>query len=228
MPLLDTQLYLETPEGIFLPLRPAGLPVRVLAFAIDLLLRAALLALAGAAWLYLGKFGVGLASISAFLLLWGYMVLFEVFNQGRSPGKQILGLQVIHSDGTPIGWAGSLTRNLLRVVDLLPFAYCVGIFSILGSSSFQRIGDLAAGTFVVYQSQSIQRQELPEVSACAAPVPLTLAEQQALLSFAERHQQLSKQRSAELAAIIAPALQLTQPQAVTELYRIARGILGQV
>ena len=228
MPLIDTQLYLETPEGIFLPLRPAGLPVRVLAFAIDLLLRAALLALAGAAWLYLGKFGVGLASISAFLLLWGYMVLFEVFNQGRSPGKQILGLQVIHSDGTPIGWAGSLTRNLLRVVDLLPFAYCVGIFSILGSTSFQRLGDLAAGTLVVYQSQSAPRKELPEVSPCAAPVPLTLAEQQALLGFAERHKQLSTQRSAELATIVAPALQLSQPQAVTELYRIARGILGKV
>ncbi len=223
---LDTLVYLETPEGIELPLRPAGLPVRVLAFAIDLLLRAALLALTGAAWLYLGKFGSGLASISAFILLWWYMVLFEVFNQGRTPGKQLLGLQVIHSDGTPIGWAAALTRNLLRVVDLLPFAYCVGILSILTNANFQRLGDLAAGTLVVYQSRISARLPMPEVSACPAPLPLTLAEQQALISFSERQQQLSKQRSEELAAIIAPALQIPKAQAVTRLHSIARGIVG--
>lgn len=225
---LDTLLYLETPEGIELPLRPAGLPVRVLAFAIDLLLRAALLALTGAAWLYLGKFGSGLASISAFILLWWYMVLFEVFNQGRTPGKQLLGLQVIHSDGTPVGWAGSLTRNLLRVVDLLPFAYCIGILSILSNANFQRLGDLAAGTLVIYQSRASARLPMPEVSACPSPLPLTLAEQQAFISFTERHQQLSIQRSEELAAIIAPALQIPKSQAVTQLHSIARGIVGPV
>lgn len=226
-PLLDTQLYLETPEGIHLPLHPAGLPVRALAFAIDLLLRGALLAFAGAAWLYLGKFGLGLASISAFILLWLYMVLFEVFNQGRSPGKQILGLQVIHSDGTPISWAGSLTRNLLRIIDLLPFAYCIGILSLLGSSSFQRLGDLAAGTLVVYQPQPTTRAPLPDAAPGPLPAVLSLSEQQAILSFAERHQQLSAQRSEELASIVAPALQLPPAQAVTGLYGIARTILGQ-
>jgi len=220
-------MYLETPEGVFLPLRPAGLPVRVLAFAIDCLLRGALLALAGAAWLYLGKFGLGLASISAFILLWFYMVLFEIFNQGRSPGKQVLGLQVIHSDGSPVAWAGSLTRNLLRVVDLLPFAYCVGMLSILSSTRFQRLGDIAAGTLVIYQARPQQRIALPEVAAAQAPVSLTLAEQQAILSFAERQQHLSAQRSEELAAIVAPVLQVKTPQAVTRLYAIARSIMGQ-
>ena len=45
-------MYLETPEGIQLPLHPAGVPVRVLAFGIDLLLRSAFLALLGAVWPY--------------------------------------------------------------------------------------------------------------------------------------------------------------------------------
>ncbi len=226
--ILDTQLYLETPEGIELPLSPAGLPVRILAFAIDLLLRGALLALAGAAWLYLGKFGSGLASISAFLLLWWYMVLFEVLNQGRTPGKHILGLQVIYSDGTPISWSGSLTRNLLRVVDLLPFAYCVGIFSILGSTQFQRLGDLAAGTLVVYQAKPSVRAPLPQADACLSPVALTRSEQQAIVGFAERQHSLSPQRSAELAQIIAPALKLPTENATGALNSIARGIVGPV
>ncbi len=225
--LLDTQVYLETPEGIDLPLRPAGLPVRCLAFAIDALIRAVILILTGIVWLYMGKLGAGLASISAFLLLWWYMVFFEVFNQGRSPGKQFLGLQVIHSDGTPIGWPASLTRNLLRFVDLLPFAYCLGMLSILNSTRFQRLGDLAAGTLVVYQAQTIQRGALPDVPPSPTPVLLTLSEQQALLNFAERHQQLSSERQNELAAIIAPALHIAPTQAVTRLHGMARSILGQ-
>lgn len=226
--LLDTQIYLETPEGIDLPLRPAGLPVRCLAFAIDALIRAVVLILTGIAWLYMGKLGAGLASISAFLLLWWYMVFFEVLNQGRSPGKQILGLQVIHSDGTPIGWPASLIRNLLRFVDLLPFAYCLGMLSILNSARFQRLGDLAAGTLVVYQAHIPQRGTLPDVPANPAAIVLTLAEQQALLNFAERHQQLSSQRQDELAAIIAPALHIAPAQAVTRLHGMARSILGQI
>ncbi len=226
--LLDTQVYLETPEGIDLPLRPAGLPVRCLAFAIDGLIRSVILILTGIAWLLMGKLGAGLMSISVFLLLWWYMVFFEVFNQGRSPGKQLLGIQVIHSDGTPIGWPASLTRNLLRFVDLLPFAYCLGMLSMLNNSRFQRLGDLAAGTIVVYQAQALQRGALPEVPASPAPILLTLAEQQALLNFAERHQQLSSQRQEELAAIIAPALHIAPVQAVTRLHAMAQSILGKV
>ncbi len=226
--LLDTQVYLETPEGIDLPLRPAGLPVRFLAFAIDALIRSVILILTGIAWLYMGKLGAGLASISTFLLLWWYMVFFEVLNQGRSPGKQLLGLQVIHSDGTPVGWPASLTRNLLRFVDLLPFAYCLGILSMLNSSRFQRLGDLAAGTLVVYQARAPQRGALPEVPARPASVLLTLDEQRALLDFAERHQQLSSQRQEELATIIAPTLHIAPSQAVPGVHAIARSILGQV
>lgn len=225
-PLLDTCMYLETPEGIRLPLHPAGVPVRVLAFSIDLLLRGALLALFGAVWLYLGTFGLGLASLSAFIVLWWYMVLFEVFNQGRSPGKQLLGLQVIHTDGTPVSWAASLTRNLLRAVDLLPFAYCTGILSMLSNNNFQRLGDIAAGTLVVYQARPVTRHSLPEVAASPMPLPLTVHEQQAIISFSERHQHLSKQRAAELAAIVAPALQISPAQAVQQLHSIARGIFG--
>ena len=163
--LLDTLVYLEIPEGIHLPLRPASVPVPVLAFIIDLLLRGALLAFTGAVWLYSGRFGLGLASISTFILLWWHMVLFEVFNQGRSPGKQLMGLQVIHTDGTPVSWAGSLTRNLLRVVDLLPFAYCIGLLSMFSNKNFQRLGDLAAGTLVVYQTQPLTRHSLANVPA---------------------------------------------------------------
>ena len=98
----------------------------------------------------------------------------------------------------------------------------------LNSSRFQRLGDLAAGTLVVYQAQVPQRGALPDVPARPASALLSLNEQRALLDFAERHQKLSSQRQEELATIIAPALHIEPSQAVPGVHAIARSILGQV
>ena len=102
--LLDNTHRVETPEGIDLLLRPAGLVPRALAFTLDLLIRGAILALLGVGFALLGKFGMGVGALLLFLVQWWYMVLFEVLNQGRTPGKYWLGLKVVHDDGTPIGW----------------------------------------------------------------------------------------------------------------------------
>lgn len=223
---LDTRYQVETPEGIDLALRPAGLVPRALAFTIDLLIRGAILGVVYLVLGWLGQFGMGLATIIMFLVTWWYMVLFEMFNQGRSPGKQMLGLRVVHDDGTPIGWPASLTRNLLRFVDLLPFAYTLGIISCLSNRAFKRLGDIAAGTLVVYRDQPIERPKLPDADALHAPIALDLAEQRALLAFAERGETLSTARRAELAAILAEPLQVDAEHAERQINGIARGLLG--
>lgn len=64
----------------------------------------------------------------------------------------------MHDDGTPVGWTSSLTRNLLRFVDLLPFGYFLGALSCLANPAFKRLGDLAAGTLVVYQENPLCAQ----------------------------------------------------------------------
>jgi uncharacterized RDD family membrane protein YckC len=225
-PPLDTRYQVETPEGIDLPLRPAGLMPRALAFSIDLGIRGLILSLLFITLGFLGKPGLGLGSILLFVISWWYMVLFEVLNQGRSPGKQLMGLRVIHDDGTPIGWAASLTRNLLRFVDMLPFGYLLGAVSCLQHSTFKRLGDLAAGTLVIYREQPVTRPQLPLAQPIRSPFVLHLNEQRALASFAERQGELSKERVMELAAILAPALQVSPAHAVAELNGIARGLLG--
>lgn len=223
---LDTRYRVETPEGIDLLLRPAGLVPRALAFAIDLLIRGLLLLVTYVVLGLLGKFGMGLATILLFLVTWWYMVLFEVFNQGRSPGKQFLGLRVVHDDGTPVGWAASLTRNLLRFVDILPFGYTLGILSCLNHPAFKRLGDIAAGTLVVYRDTVPARPSLAQAEALPAPFALDLLEQRALLGFAERGASLSGERRAELAAILAEPLQVPAEQAEQRINGIARGLLG--
>lgn len=225
-PLLDTRLQVETPEGIDLVLRPAGLLPRSLAFAIDLLIRGAILLGAFLLLALLGQFGAGLGTLIYFLINWWYPVLFEVLYQGRTPGKKVMGLRVVHDDGTPVGWASSLTRNLLRFVDMLPFAYCLGALSCLTHPTFKRLGDLAAGTLVVYRDEALKRPQLPEAKAERAPFSLNLAEQRAVLDFAERSEQLSSARRAELASILAEPLQSLPEHAEARLHGIARGLLG--
>jgi hypothetical protein len=154
------------------------------------------------------------------------MVLFEVLNQGRSPGKQWMGLRVVQDDGTPIGWSASLLRNLLRFVDMLPFGYFLGAISCLQHPNFKRLGDLAAGTLVIYREHPLTRPQLPAAEPRRPAIALTLAEQRAILGFAERQGKLSEARVTELAAILAQPLQVPAPQVVAELNAIARGLLG--
>lgn len=225
-PPLDTRHKVETPEGIDLPLRPAGLMVRAVAFTIDLGLRGLILGLLFMLLALLGKLGIGLGSLLLFGVSWWYMVLFEVLRQGRSPGKQWMGLRVVHDDGTPIGWSASLLRNLLRFVDLMPFGYFLGAISCLQHPTFKRLGDIAAGTLVIYSERSLQRPQLPDAEPRRSPIPLTLTEQRALLAFAERQGELSTARVNELAALLAQPLHISAPKAVGELNGIARGLLG--
>lgn len=225
-PLLDNSHRVETPEGIDLLLRPAGLVPRALAFAIDLAIRAAILLALFITFGLLGKFGMGLGALLLFLVQWWYMVLFEVFNQGRTPGKYWLGLRVVHDDGTPVGWTSSLTRNLLRFVDMLPFGYFLGALSCLGHPLFKRLGDLAAGTLVVYQEKPTPRPTLPDAEAAAIALSLTLEDQRALIGFAERHNSLSVERRLELAAILAEPLATTAEHAEAKIHGIARTLVG--
>ncbi|KFE57244.1 RDD family protein [Pseudomonas syringae] len=223
---LDTRTRIETPEGIDLLLRPAGLVPRALAFGIDFSFRALILGGLYLLFSLFESFGAGLTALSLFLVTWWYMVLFEVLNQGCTPGKKIMDLRVIHDDGTPIGWTASLVRNLLRFVDMMPFGYSLGAISCLQHPQFKRLGDLAAGTLVVYRNTPIPRPVLPDAVAVVAPFVMNLEEQRAVLGFAERQRQLSSERTLELASILAEPLQVPPEQAVAQLNGVARGLLG--
>lgn len=223
---LDTRARIETPEGIDLLLRPAGLVPRSLAFAFDLLIRGLIMSALVIFFSLFDRFGMGLSALVLFLGTWWYQVLFEVLNQGRTPGKQIMGLRVVHDDGTPIGWSASLTRNLLRFVDMLPFGYGLGAVTCLQHPTFKRLGDIAAGSLVIYRDLPLARPTLPQAEPLPSPIVLTLDEQRAVLGFAERQANLSPARVQELAAIVAPPLQIPEDQVVARLNGIARGLLG--
>ena len=197
---IDTLRVHETPEGVDLELRVAGPVVRAAALAIDSLIRFALY-LALIPLLALSGLGVGLALLGLFLLEWFYPVFFEL-RTGATPGKRAMGLAVLHDDGTPVGAAASLIRNLLRVADFLPLFYAVGLVSCLVDRDFRRLGDLAAGTVVVHREPPYRPQAIPDCPARPLPVDFNSQTQQAVLAFAERSPHLAAGRRAELAEVL--------------------------
>lgn len=204
--LLDTTYNIGTPEGVELRLPVAGLASRSLAWLIDALIKFTALFVISIILQFLGDLGGGVMLIGAFLLLWFYNVLFEVLGHGATPGKRALGLRVMNVNGTPVGWSGSLIRNLIRFIDALPGCYAFGCISVLVSRQFQRLGDLAAGTVVVYEQKKQVRSTLDETVSIPARVPLSLDEQQAIVSFGERATSLNAERAEELAKILGPVL----------------------
>ncbi len=223
--LLDTLRYHETPEGIDLELHLAGLMVRIVAWLIDLAFMAiALIVLVSLLVFIGGGVGQGLMLIGFFILNWFYPVLFEVYNEGATPGKKMLHIKVVSDNGTPPGWGVSLVRNLLRTVDFLPVLYGFGMASIMASRDFKRLGDRVAGSLVVYQQQSQQLLDIPQATPKSPPLALTLAEQRALLHFAERSQQLSNERQQELANILSELTGKKDQAAVQVLLQYANAL----
>ena len=223
---LDTAVTLETPEGIEMEVHPAGLFVRGLAFLVDELVRWTIIAAGLTIGAFAGLFGLGLALIVMFLTYWLYGVGFEVLNNGMTPGKKMHGLQVVHDDGTPIRLPASLLRNLILYVDLLPAAYAAGIVTMLLTTNFRRLGDLAAGTMVIYRPTEQAASTESVAGVRAAPFILTPAEQGVLVDFLERSSSLTVERSAELAGLLSDTFSCRPEDAADEIQRIANGFRG--
>lgn len=203
---IDTTRDAETPEGVVLVLRAAGPLVRSFAWLIDAIIRALFYLGLVATLPSMGNFGVGILLLVLFFVEWFYPVLFEIFMNGATPGKAILGLRVTGDDGLPVSWFGSLTRNILRTVDFLPFLYGTGLISMLMSRNFQRLGDMAAGTLVVYTRSLETKTNLPVQPAVRLPADLDGDEQHAIVEYARRLPRMSTARADELADILKPWL----------------------
>ena len=200
--------------------------MRACAWAIDAAIRGVLYIAISIAFAFLGGVGLAVILIGVFIIEWFYPVLFEV-SSGATPGKQMMGIWVIHDNGTPVSWPSSLVRNLVRAADFFPVLYGFGLLTMLANRDFKRLGDLAAGTLVVYREQPPQRGGLPEAAAVAPPAELTVDDQQTLLEFAERSGVLSRDRSIELADILVMLTGKTGQPAVQTLHSYANWLSGR-
>jgi uncharacterized RDD family membrane protein YckC len=142
-----------TPEATPVVLDVAGIGSRTIATIVDLLIQFV-------AFLAITTAGVAAGSgnetvtivvvlVAVFVVVWGYFIVLEGLWNGRTPGKAVARIRVVRADGRPVTWIQVTVRNLLRIIDFLPFYYLLGGVLVVVSRRSQRLGDLAAGTVVV-------------------------------------------------------------------------------
>ena len=217
---IDDRITIATPEGVDLELTLAGVGSRFVSALVDFMLQIVLLVGVSGVGAAVGAFGNGYGSVvvllASFLVFAAYDVLFEVFASGRTPGKRLNGLRVVRVDGSPVTFFTSAIRNVLRLVDILPGMYLVGIVTILVTRQNQRLGDVAAGTLVVRERTGLpslrelrtaQPQRAPAPTANAWDVTAVTADELATVrSFLTRRYELTHDARYRLAADLAGAL----------------------
>ncbi len=150
------RLEVETPDHVVLRYDLAGAGNRGFAALVDFALASLIAAGALFGWDQVsGRLGssldvfAGIVVLLTLVVIWVYFVLLEWLWNGQTVGKRFYGLRVIAEDGAAAGFVAVLIRNLVRVVDFLPGFYGLGLVFIALSSKSQRLGDFAAGTYVV-------------------------------------------------------------------------------
>ena len=176
------KLTIETPEQTALDFAVAGIGSRFLAIAYDVVIQFLVGLIVG----IFGTIALGVVFAGApraglwvgaililfyFVLYFGYYTIFEIWWNGQTPGKRKVGIRVIKDDGRPLTPAESIGRNLMRIVDWLPFFYGVGIVSAFLTKGNKRLGDLVVGSLVVRETSLQQLQPLWQTATVAPTSP---------------------------------------------------------
>jgi uncharacterized RDD family membrane protein YckC len=164
------ELVVISPEKAVLTYRLAGLGSRLLAHLLDILILVVLILIVvvgvglvvgfstlGGLDEVSGGIGMIVITLAYSLGPFLYFILFEWLYNGQTIGKKAMGVRVRMADGTPVTFGAALGRNLLRVADLLPGSYFVGLIAMFTNPKSQRIGDLFAGTIVVHERRADPR-----------------------------------------------------------------------
>jgi uncharacterized RDD family membrane protein YckC len=213
-PRLDTLQSIELAEGVEVRLRIAGPLLRGGALAIDFAVQTGiiigcdiLLRLLGlaAGW----QVSAAFQRLFLFFMFWWYPVFFEFSAWGATPGKRMMGLRVVQTSGSPITFGQSVLRNFLRFADQLPPisiglfylpTMAFGLISCISTRRFQRLGDLAAGTVVVYDKILPEPvvNAPPPIAAMMPTAILRPEEVRAVIAFRDRAGLWSEGRRAEI------------------------------
>ncbi|MDO5581160.1 MAG: RDD family protein [Planctomycetia bacterium] len=221
---LDTLVSIITPENIRFTYRLAGPSLRLFAFMIDVYILAAviiILFLLGCAadslilsyWdLDLHAYIRGVGFVLYALLFWFWTAFWEWKRHGISFGKQYFRLRVLTLDGQPITGMQALIRNILRAADLAlgPLAlYLMG-----SNSRFMRLGDIAAGTLVVCDIKTEEKDPFkfgnPAIINLAERIPpdfvISKSLSKALVLYVRARGRLSAERRWEICSPLAHRL----------------------
>ncbi|MDT9594297.1 RDD family protein [Nocardioides zeae] len=211
-------------DAVALEVPPAGVGVRALSALLDVLtvlvVTLVLYMVLSIATLSTDPALLAAAGILATVLgLVAYPTAIETLTRGQSVGRLAMGLRVVRDDGGPVSFQHALTRALVGVVEIFTFFGGPAFLTALVNPRGKRLGDLAAGTYVVRDrarlALPLPPSMPPELAAWAAtadlappPPHLTLSVRQFLArahTFEPRARHLLALRLADrLTAYVAP------------------------
>lgn len=182
-------LVVDSVTGVDVALPVAGPGVRSFAFLIDWNIRTVL----AVAWYVVAALAYNrgwdvAAPLSPAATWFAYVVLppaviyflyhpvLEIAMRGRTPGKRMASVQIVGRDGRVPGVGALLTRNVFRLVDSFPVAYATGLVATMLTRDQVRIGDLAAGTLLVYARNDAALPEYTGERVAGSQLDATSAE----------------------------------------------------
>lgn len=203
-----------TPEAVLLDFEVAGLASRVLSRLVDAMVLMGGFSLLGVVSSVMLQFAGSVAQtvfaiIATTALFFGYPIVAEVRMQGRTFGHRALGLRVVTNEGGPVGVRHAVIRSLFQLIDV---AFGFGVIAGMFTKKTQRLGDLAAGTFVVREprggvgSGAVTFPPPPGFERYVASLnvaALTPEQYEVIRSFLIRVNQLSMQARRHLAVQLA-------------------------
>lgn len=149
---------LVTGEAVTLDLPPASIGPRILSGLIDLVTAG----LALIALFYVGTAATrfieryldealvrALVLVMVMLVLLGIPVATETLTRGKTLGKLVMGLRTVRDDAGPITFRHAMARGLVGVVEIYLFQGVPALITAVVSQKGKRLGDLAAGTYVI-------------------------------------------------------------------------------
>lgn len=148
---------IETAQNVNIVQNVAGVGDRILAYVIDSLILVFYVFVAfivfAAADLDMDSYFLLIMTIGLPVFL--YHLLWEMFWNGRSPGKAVMKLRVVKVDGSKPSFSSYLLRWLLRIIDLSLTSGSVALITILFNGRGQRLGDIAATTTVISEKRTM-------------------------------------------------------------------------
>jgi uncharacterized RDD family membrane protein YckC len=179
-PVPESELVVSTPERVSFEYRVGGLATRGIAQLLDLTILSFVLgALLFVAFAIgdLGAESLGYlaAVIGSFVVVFGYFWACEAFWSGQTLGKKVFRLRAVGDRGEPMTFIQAGIRNIVRIVDFLPYGYGLGLVVLFVNGRGKRLGDLAAGTIVVKDSDAVALWQLAGAAPGAPPPPAAYA-----------------------------------------------------
>ncbi len=188
---------LVTGEAVALDLPPASIAMRMVSGLLDIL--ATLVLLLVVVFLYSAATVRASGALAHVALVGTLITVFlvapttvETLTRGKSLGKLVTGLRTVRDDAGPISFQHAFVRTLVGFVEIYAFTGVPAFFSALVSSRGKRLGDHAAGTYVVRERVKLRlvppRPMPPPLAGwaegadiVALPTPLALGVRQFLL-----------------------------------------------